>query len=87
MSVTIELSYDMSKALGARRLEIENPGRVREAVAEVERRFGERGADFSGLSKVTSVAINGVLMNHRRGMKTKLEDGDIVAFVKAASGG
>ena len=87
MSVTVEFSYDMSKALGERRLAIPNPGRVREVIAEVERVFAEKGADFSALSKVTSIAINGVLMNHRRGMKTKLEDGDVVAFVKAASGG
>ena len=87
MSVTVEFSYDMSKALGERRLVIPNPGRVREVIAEVERVFVEKGVDFSALSKVTSIAINGVLMNHRRGVKTKLEDGDVVAFVKAASGG
>jgi len=87
MSVTVELSYDMSKALGERRLEMPNPGRVREVVSYVEQKFVEKGADFSLLSKVTSVAINGVLTNHRRGMKTKLKDGDVVAYVKAASGG
>jgi molybdopterin converting factor small subunit len=31
--------------------------------------------------------VNGVLSNHRRGMKTRLADGDIVTFVKAAAGG
>jgi molybdopterin converting factor small subunit len=33
------------------------------------------------------VAVNGVLSSHRRGMKTRLADGDVVTFVKAAAGG
>ena len=36
---------------------------------------------------MAAVAVNGVLINHRKGMKTPLADGDIVAFVKAAAGG
>jgi molybdopterin converting factor small subunit len=36
---------------------------------------------------VAAVAVNGVLVNHRKGMKTKLSDGDTVTFVKAAAGG
>ena len=36
---------------------------------------------------LTAVAVNGVLVSHQRGMKTRLADGDVVAFVKAAAGG
>ena len=56
-------------------------------VAKVSERFSECDGDFEALSRVTAIAINGVLTNHRRGMRTKLKDGDTVAFVKAASGG
>jgi len=87
MSVTVELSYDMSKAFGERRITLESPANVKAALSEVEARFDTAGADFKGLSRVTAIAINGVLVNHRRGMKTALADGDVVAFVKAASGG
>ena len=87
MSVVIELSYDMSKAIGERRIELSNPETVRDAVAQVNERFVTDGEDFETLSKVTSIAINGVLVKYGRGMKTRLQDGDVVAFVKAASGG
>lgn len=87
MSVVIELSYDMSKAIGERRIELSNPETVRDAVAQVNERFVTDGEDFETLSKVTSIAINGVLVKYDRGMKTRLQDGDVVAFVKAASGG
>jgi molybdopterin converting factor small subunit len=33
------------------------------------------------------VAVNGVLVNYRKGLKTPLADGDRVSFVKAAAGG
>jgi len=87
MSVTVELTYEMSKALGARRLEFEQAATVADAVREARERFGEAGADFETLTRVAAVAVNGVLVNHRRGMKTRLADGDVVAFVKAAAGG
>lgn len=87
MSVTVELSYDMSKEYGERRIEVPGAETVKDLVAQVKARFGERGKDFAPLSRVTAVAVNGVLINHRKGMRTRLADGDKVAFVKAASGG
>jgi len=87
VSVVIELSYDMGKAIGERRIELSNPATVRDAVAEVSVRFAAGGADFEALSTVTSIAINGVLVKYGRGLNTRLHDGDVVAFVKAASGG
>ena len=39
------------------------------------------------LTRVAAVAVNGVLVNYKRGMKTPVRDGDTVAFVKAAAGG
>jgi len=38
-------------------------------------------------SDVVALAVNGVLVSYRKGMKTPLADGDVVAFVKAAAGG
>ena len=87
MSVTVELTYEMSKAYGERRIDVPDAATVKELVAEVQRRFDDRGQVFAPLSRVTAVAINGVLMNHRKGFKTPLADGDTVSFVKAASGG
>ena len=87
MSVTVELSYDMSKAFGARRVEVTDAATVQDAVTKVDSLFQEKGQEFRQLSKVVAVAVNGVLVNHRKGMKTKLSDGDKVSFVKAASGG
>jgi len=87
MSVTVELTYDMSKAFGERRIEVPVAGTVKEAVAAVEAAFDARGEQLAPLSRVTAIAVNGVLMNHRKGLKTRLQDGDTIAFVKAASGG
>ena len=87
MGITIQLTYDMSKVLGAARIEIEGAGSVGQAVAQVQQRFGEDSERFAQLTRVAAVAVNGVLVNHRRGMRTPLADGDVVAFVKAAAGG
>ena len=87
MSVTVMLTYDMSKALGVPRFEVDGAGTVADVVRTARARFGDAGEDFEKLSRVAAVAVNGVLANHRRGMKTRLKDGDVVAFVKAAAGG
>jgi molybdopterin converting factor small subunit len=87
MNVTVELTYDMSKVLGAQRLELEDVQTVADVVRLARDRFGEGDESFDKLTRVAAVAVNGVLVNHRKGMKTRLADGDTVAFVKAASGG
>ncbi len=87
MSITVELTYDMSKALGVQRIEVEDAPTVADAVRLAEARFGECEESFEKLTRVAAVAVNGVLINHRKGMKTRLADGDTVTFLKAASGG
>ena len=87
MSITVELTYDMSKALGMQRFEVDGASTVRDVVQIARERFGEGGKDFEQLTRVAAVAVNGVLINHRNGMKTPLADGDTVAFLKAAAGG
>ncbi len=87
MSITVELTYDMSKALGAQRFEIEDARTVQDVVQITRARFGERGAEFEKLCRLAAVAVNGVLINHQQGMKTPLTDGDLVVFLKAAAGG
>ena len=87
MSITIELTYDMSKALGVQRFEVEAAQVVQDVVQVARDRFGEKGADFEQLTRVAAVAVNGVLINYLQGMKTPLTDGDTVTFVKAAAGG
>ncbi|MGH0036574.1 MAG: MoaD/ThiS family protein [Myxococcota bacterium] len=89
MSVTVELTYDMGKALGVDRFDLEGARTVADALRMAKERFaGGPGADeFERLSRVTAVAVNGVLMSYRKGRRTPLESGDTVTFVKAAAGG
>ena len=87
MSITVELTYDLSKALGAQRFELEDARTVADVVRLARARFGEGGESFEKLTRVAAVAVNGVLINHRKGMKTRLADGDTVTFLKAAAGG
>ena len=87
MSVAVELTYDMSKALGVQRIELEDAGTVADVVRLARARFGEDEESFEKLTRVAAVAVNGVLINHRKGMKTPLSDGDTVSFLKAAAGG
>lgn len=87
MSIRVELTYDMSKVLGERSFEIESAGTVAEVIEQTRKRFPEGGEQFADLVRIAAVAVNGVLAKHKKGMKTKLADGDCVAFVKAAAGG
>jgi len=87
MPITVELTYDMSKTLGVERFEVEGAQTVDDVVRLTRTRFGEQAAQFEQLVRVAAVVVNGVLVNHRRGMKTRLADGDTVGFVKAAAGG
>jgi molybdopterin converting factor small subunit len=86
-AIRVELTYDMSKALGVRRFEVEGAATVADVVAAARERFGERAEAFAQLTRVANLAVNGVLISHRKGMKTALRPGDRVAFVKAAAGG
>lgn len=87
MSITVELTYEMSKALGTRRLEVDRAGTVADIVRLTRERFGEQAAEFDRLTRVAAVAVNGVLVTHGRRMRTALADGDRVMFVKASAGG
>ena len=87
MSITIEVTYDMSKALGTRRFEVEGARTVQDVVRITREKFGERGEAFDKLTRVAAVSVNGVLINHTQGMSTPLADGDTVTFLKAAAGG
>jgi molybdopterin converting factor small subunit len=87
VGVTVELTYEMSKALGVERFEVEGARRVSDVVRLTRERFGEKAESFEQLTRVAAVAVNGVLVSHAKGRKTLLADGDRVAFVKAAAGG
>ena len=87
MSITVELTYDMSKALGVRSFDVEGAATVADVVRLARERFGERAADFDRLTRVAAVSVNGVLASHRRGIRTPVADGDRVMFVKASAGG
>ena len=88
MAITVELTYDMAKALGGvRRFEVADARTVADIVRQTRERFGAEGETFEKLTRVAAVAVNGVLANHRKGMSTALVDGDTVTFLKAAAGG
>ena len=87
MPVTVQLTYEMGKALGAPRLEIDGARNVADVVRAVRERFGADAARFEQLTRVAAVAVNGVLVGYKRGQRTAVADGDTVSFVKAAAGG
>ena len=87
MGITVELTYDMSKALGTRRFDVEGAATVADIVRLTRERFGEQEAEFERLTRVAAVSVNGVLVTHRRGLRTAVADGDRVMFVKASAGG
>ena len=87
MGVRVQLTYDMGKELGENRIEIEGAHTVKDIVRLTKERFKPGSTSFDTLSRVAAVAVNGVLINYHKGMKTPVADGDIVAFVKAAAGG
>ena len=85
--IVVELTYDMGKELGASRFEVEGAATVADVVAAARERFGEKAEAFGRLGRVANVAVNGVLVSYRKGLKTPLRPGDRVSFVKAAAGG
>lgn len=87
LSVTVELTYDMARELGERRIEIPSARTVADAIRLTKARFPDDPDRFSNLTRVTAVAVNGVLIRYQKGMKTRLRSGDTVSFVKAAAGG
>jgi molybdopterin converting factor small subunit len=87
MSITVELTYDMSRVLGVECFEVERAHTVADVVRTTRDRFGARGEQFEKLTRLAAVVVNGVLINHCDGMHTLLVDGDTVSFVKAAAGG
>jgi len=87
MSITVELTYDLAKALGVRRLELEGTPTLRQVLALTRDRFGAEGATFDKLTRVTALVVNGVLVGQGRAQNTPLLDGDRVSFLKAAAGG
>jgi molybdopterin converting factor small subunit len=87
MGVTVELTYEMGKALGTGRFDVVGAATVADIVRLTRERFGERAVEFERLSRMAAVAVNGVLASHRRGLRTPVADGDRVMFVKASAGG
>ena len=88
MAITVEVTYDMAKALGGvRRFELAEARTVADVVRHTRERFGDQGEAFEKLTRVAAVAVNGVLANYKKGIRTELVDGDTVTFVKAAAGG
>ncbi len=85
MSITVELTYDLAKALGVRRLELEGTPTLRQVLQATRDSFGTEGATFDKLTRVTALVVNGVIAS--RSQDTPLQDGDRVSFLKAAAGG
>jgi molybdopterin converting factor small subunit len=87
MSITVELTYDLSKVLGSRHLQLEGAATVADAVRLTRERFAGRVETFDKLIRVANLAVNGVLINHARDQQTPLKDGDRLTFLMAAAGG
>jgi molybdopterin converting factor small subunit len=87
MSITVELSYDLAKAAGARSFQVDGAATVQDAVRLTRDRFGNKAGEFDSLTRFTSLVLNGVLLQHRNGQATPLADGDRLSFLKVAAGG
>ncbi|MCH2185765.1 MoaD/ThiS family protein [Myxococcota bacterium] len=87
MSITIELTYDMAREFGQRKIELPSARTVSDAVRLMRLRFPGDSTAFLNLTRVTAIAVNGVLIRYHKGMKTRLHNGDTLSFVKAAAGG
>ena len=87
MSIIVELTYDLAKLLGNRHLVLDGADTVGDALRLTRARFAEHQTDFDRLTRVTALAVNGVLINHRSQWETPLAPGDRVNFLKAAAGG
>jgi molybdopterin converting factor small subunit len=85
--IVVELTYDMGKELGVSRFEVVDAATVADVVEAARTRFGAKADAFAQLGRVANVAVNGVLISYRNGLKTPLQPGDRVSFVKAAAGG
>ncbi|MBI5506743.1 MAG: MoaD/ThiS family protein [Deltaproteobacteria bacterium] len=86
MRVTVEPTYEMTKLLKMYSFEVEVADAA--TVADVvEKTKTKVGPEFDKLVRLAAVAVNGVLVSHQRGMKTRLADGDAIRFVKASAGG
>lgn len=84
MSVRVELTYEMTKACGVDHFEVDGVSTVAELIDKAAERVG---ADFAKHARLAAVAVNGVLMNYKKGKRTAVKDGDTVSFVKASAGG
>ena len=58
---------------------------MRDVVKRAQERCAPTGESFDRLTRVTAIAVNGVLVNTRKGMMTRLADGARVALVMAAA--
>jgi molybdopterin converting factor small subunit len=87
VSITIDLTYDLAKALGVRRFEIEAPANLQDVLQHTRTRFKGDDQAFEKLTRVTAFVVNGVLARHGVVLATPLKDGDRVSFLKAAAGG
>ncbi|MCS5635806.1 MAG: MoaD/ThiS family protein [Myxococcota bacterium] len=87
MSVTVQFTYDMAKEIGKRRIEVSGAKTVGDVLRLTREQFPRGGEPFEKLTRVAALAVNGVLVTHRKVKKTAVRDGDRVAFVKAAAGG
>lgn len=87
MSITVELTYDLAKALGEPRLEVPAPATLQEVHRLTRERFGAQTDLFDKPTRLTALVVNSVLVKHRHGLDAPLSDGDRVSFLKAAAGG
>jgi len=86
MRVSVEPTYEMTKVLKMDRFDVEVASAA--TVADVvDKTKAKVGPEFDKLVRLAAIAVNGVLVNYQRGMKTRLAEGDVVRFVKASAGG
>jgi molybdopterin converting factor small subunit len=87
VSIKVQLTYDMAREIGSNTIEVSGAKTVDDVLRLTRERFQDGDEQYAKLTRVAALAVNGVLINYRRGRKTQVNDGDRVSFVKAAAGG
>jgi molybdopterin converting factor small subunit len=78
--------YDLAKSIGEHKLEVDVRN-VRELLAELERRYGQRPAGGEGYLGRVAILVNGRHINNLQGMDTPLKDDDEIWFLLPSGGG
>lgn len=81
--VKVYPTFEVSKSIGKHELQMDVKN-IKDLIEQSSQKYGN---DFSTMAKKTAILVNGRNINHLKGKRTTLKDGDTVHFVNPAAGG